>query len=64
MSPATILMILSIVSSLFGVLQDAPDVIDEIKSLLAKVQPYVDCTNAEVKRTFESAQAKLQGIAQ
>lgn len=64
MSAATILTILSIVSSLFGVVKDAPAVIDEIKSLLAKVQPYVDGTNAEVKRAFESAQSKLQGIAQ
>lgn len=62
MSAATILTILSIVNGLFGVVTEAPAVVDEIKSLLAKIAPHVDGTNAEVKRAFESAQAKLQEL--
>jgi len=63
MSAATILTILSIVSALFGVLKDAPAVIEEIKSLLAKVSPYVDGANAVVKQDFEAARAKLAALS-
>jgi hypothetical protein len=63
MTAATILTILGIVSSLFGVIAEAPAVIEEIKSLLAKVQPHVDAANAEVQRSFDDAQQRLKEIS-
>jgi hypothetical protein len=63
MTAATILTILDIVSSLFGVIAEAPAVIEEIKSLLAKVQPYVDAANGEVQRAFEDAQQRLKEVS-
>jgi len=62
MTAATILMILNIVGALFEVITEAPSVIEEIASLMTKVSPFVDETNAEVKRAFEAAQERLQEI--
>jgi hypothetical protein len=62
MSAATILTILGIVGELISIAKDAPAVIDEVKSLLAKVGPYVDEANVEVKRNFETAQAKAASL--
>ena len=62
MTAATILTILSIVSALFGVVTEAPAVVAEIKSLLAKIAPFVDGANAEVKRSFDAAQARLAEV--
>lgn len=59
MSIATIMTILSIVSGLMSVAKDAPAVIDEAKSLLAKVKPHVDAAGDDVKRAFAKAQASL-----
>lgn len=59
MSIATIITILSIVNGLLSVAKDAPAVIEEAKSLLAKVEPHIASASDDVKRTFVELQAKL-----
>lgn len=62
MSVATIITILSIVNGLLSVAKDAPAVIDEAKSLLAKIAPHVDAAGDDVKQAFAKAQAKVSAL--
>lgn len=57
MSIATVITILSVINALLSVAKDAPAVIDEAKSLLAKVEPHVATATTEVKQQFATAQA-------
>ena len=59
MSIATVLTILSLVNGLLSVAKDAPSVIDETKSLLAKIEPHVEAAGDDVKKAFADAVAKL-----
>lgn len=58
MELATILTIFGIVSDLFGIAKAAPAVIDEIRSLLAKVEPFVDAAGAEIRAKFDALKAQ------
>jgi hypothetical protein len=59
MGISTILTILSVINGLLSVAKDAPAVIEEVKSLLAKIKPHVDATSdANVKASFADAHAK------
>lgn len=59
MSVATILTILGIINGLLSVAKDAPAVIEEAKSLLAKVKPHAEAAGDDVKQAFAKAQASL-----
>jgi len=62
MTAATALMILEIVGSLFGVVTQAPSVIDEIKSLLDKVRPYANECGVDVATEFVAAEDRFQAL--
>lgn len=62
MTAATVLMILNIIGSLFGVVAEAPSVIDEIKSLLDKVRPYANECGVDVATEFVAAEERLQAL--
>lgn len=62
MSIATIITILSIVNGLLSVAKDAPAVIDEAKSLLAKIEPHVEAGDDDVKKAFAEARAKVSAL--
>lgn len=59
MSIATILTIIGIVNGLITLGKDAPGVIDDAKSLLAKISPHVDAAGDDVKKALADVQAKL-----
>ena len=59
MSPATILTIIGIVNGLITLAKDAPSVIEEANSLLAKIAPHVDAAGDGVKGAYSDAHAKL-----
>lgn len=59
MTAATVLTILGIVNGLLTLAKDAPSVMEEARSLIAKVEPYIDGTNDEVKRQFDALKARL-----
>jgi len=59
MSIATIITILEIVNGLLAVAKDAPGVIDEAKSLLAKVEPHIASANEDVQGLFGRLQARV-----
>lgn len=42
--------------------KDAPAVIDEAKSLLVKVEPYVSAVNADAQAQFEALRLRVQAI--
>lgn len=62
MSVATIIAILSIVNGLLSVAKDAPAVVVEAKSLLAKIEPHVEAAGDDVKAAFGEAQAKVSAL--
>lgn len=62
MSVATIIAILSIVNGLLSVAKDAPAVVVEAKSLLAKIAPHVDAAGDDVKAAFTAAQTKVSAL--
>lgn len=59
MSVATIITILSIINGLLSVAKDAPAVIAEAKTLLAKIEPHVSAAEDSVKSAFADTHAKL-----
>lgn len=58
MTLATIITILGLVNGLLNVVKDAPVVIDEAKSLLAKVEPFIDQANDDIQAQFEALRAR------
>lgn len=62
MTATTILTILGIVNGLLTVAKDAPAVVEEARSLIAKVQPHVDGAGEEVKSAFSAVQAQLANL--
>lgn len=59
MSPATILTIIEIIGALIKIAKDAPAVIEEAKSLRAKIAPHVDSAGDDIRRAFQDVQAQL-----
>lgn len=59
MSIATVMTILSIVNGLVSIAKNAPQVMQEARSLMDKVRPHIDATNDEAKAAFAALQAKL-----
>lgn len=58
MAIATILTIFGILNDLFSVAKDAPAVLDEIRSLLAKIEPFVDTAGATIRVQFNALKAR------
>jgi hypothetical protein len=54
MNVATVLLILNVVNGLLGVAVQTPAVLDEARSLLKKVEPYVHECGVGVATYFES----------
>jgi hypothetical protein len=62
MSLATIVTILGIVNTLLTIAKELPDVIDEAKSLLAKIEPHVLALNeptGSITGVFATLKGKL-----
>lgn len=59
MTPATVLTILGIVNGLITLAKDAPSVMEEARSLIAKVRPHVDAAGDEAKAALSAVQAKV-----
>lgn len=63
MSIATVITILSILNGLLSVAKDAPTVLAEAQSLLAKIEPHVDQLNDDAKAQFEALRLRIQATA-
>jgi len=59
MSPATVLLIINIINGLINVGKDAPTVMEEARSLVAKIQPHIATMNDEVRRQFTDTLARM-----
>lgn len=59
MTLAAFISILGAVNMLLSVLKEVPGVLDEAKSLLDKVAPFIATANAEVQAQFAVLKAKL-----
>jgi peptidoglycan hydrolase CwlO-like protein len=60
MTLATIIAILGAVSTLMSIAKALPAVVDEAKSLLAKLEPYIDTANDDVRMQFESLKMRVE----
>jgi hypothetical protein len=59
MSIATILTIINIVNGLLTAAKEFPSLLDEARSLLAKVEPFVDQAGSAVRGEFDALKARV-----
>lgn len=52
MSLQAIIALLGVVSTLLGILKELPQVVDEAKSLLGKVRPFIEDADDDIKAEF------------
>lgn len=58
MTPATVLVILEIINGLLTAAKEAPTVLEEVRSLIAKVGPHVEDAGDAAKNAFQAVLAK------